>query len=55
MNARQHRGYLSQVRWRLARHGPKAPVVELRSLDQLRRAFNDDTGKPRLVFLFSPT
>ena len=52
---RQHRGYLSQVRWRLARHGQKAPVIELRSLDQLRRAFNDDTGTPRLVFLFSPT
>jgi hypothetical protein len=55
MSARQHRGYLSQARSRLARHGPKAEVVELRSLEQLRRAFNDDTGTPRLVFLFSPT
>jgi hypothetical protein len=55
MNARQHRGYLSQVRWRLARHGQKAPVVGLRSLAQLRGAFNDGTGTPRLVFLFSPT
>jgi hypothetical protein len=55
MSARQHRGYLSQVRSRLARHGPKAQVVELRSVERLRRAFNDDTGTPRLVFLFSPT
>jgi hypothetical protein len=55
MNARQHRGYLSEVRWRLARHGQKAQVVELRGLGQLRRTFNDGTGTPRLVFLFSPT
>lgn len=55
MNACRHRGYLSQVRSRLARHGQKAQVVELRSLEQLRRAFNDDVGAPRLVLLFSPT
>lgn len=55
MTPHQHRGYLSQVRWRLARHGPEAPVMELRSLDQIRGAFNDAIGVPRLVFLFSPT
>ncbi len=55
MSARQHRGYLSQARSRLARHGQQAQVVELRSAGQLRRAFNDDTGTPRLVFRFSPT
>lgn len=55
MNSRQHRGYLSQVRSRMARHGQQAQVVELRSVDQLRRAFNDAAGSPRLVLLFSPT
>lgn len=45
-HARQYRGYLSQARSRLARHGQQAQVVELRSVDQLRRAFNDDTGTP---------
>lgn len=56
MNARQRRGYLSQVRWRLAtRHGQQAQVIELRSVDQLRMAFNKHIGTPRLVLLLSPT
>jgi hypothetical protein len=33
----------------------KANVVELRSLDQLKEAFQRDQGKVRLVTLLSPT
>jgi hypothetical protein len=30
-------------------------VVDLTSVDQVRSAFMDDAGKPRLVLLLSPT
>lgn len=48
-------GYAGEFRARLAEQGPAAPVVDLHSVDQLRTAFNDDAGTPRLLVLFSPT
>jgi hypothetical protein len=33
----------------------QAPVVELRSIDQLRSIFNAHPGVPRLILLISPT
>lgn len=32
-----------------------AELVQLHSLDELRAAFNQDTGIPRVVLLLSPT
>ena len=32
-----------------------AKLHDLRSVDQLKDRFNDDTGVPRLVLLLSPT
>jgi hypothetical protein len=33
----------------------ESPLQDLRSLDELRQAFNRDAGKTRLVLLLSPT
>ncbi len=49
------RGYPAEVKARLSESGPSAPVVDLHGVDQLKAAFNADTGTPRLVLLFSPT
>ncbi len=49
------RGYPAELRARLGEQGPSAQVVDLRSVDQLRAAFNDDAGTARLLVLFSPT
>jgi hypothetical protein len=49
------RGYLPEFRERLAEQGSSAQVVDLHSIDQLKAAFNEDAGTPRLVLLFSPT
>ena len=38
-----------------ARSAPQSPHVSLTSIDQLRTAFNADTGKVRAIFLASPT
>ncbi len=34
---------------------PRSPLQDLRSLDELREAFNHDNGKIRLLLLLSPT
>ena len=34
---------------------PAATLVELRSLGELRTAFNSDRGKTRIILLVSPT
>jgi hypothetical protein len=49
------RGYPDEIRARLSESGPSAPVVDLHGVDQLKAAFNADTGTARLVLLFSPT
>ncbi len=49
------RGYPAELRTRLGESGPSAQVVDLRSIEQLRVAFNEDAGTPRLLVLFSPT
>ena len=36
-------------------HPSAQAMPQLRSIDQLRSAFNADTGVPRLVVLISPT
>ena len=35
--------------------GPATALVDLGDLDELKAAFNADTGAPRLVLLLSPT
>ncbi len=49
------RGYPAEFQARLGEQGPSARVVDLRSIDQLRVAFNEDAGTTRLLLLFSPT
>ena len=49
------RGYPAELQARLGESGPSAQVVDLRSVDQLKIAFNDDMGTARLLVLFSPT
>jgi hypothetical protein len=49
------RGYPAEFRARLGEQGPSAKVVDLHSVDQLKAAFNQDAGTPRLLLLFSPT
>ncbi len=39
----------------VTRGGRNAGVTELRNLDQLREAFQRDSGKVRLIALLSPT
>jgi len=34
---------------------PANALADMRSMDDLRVRFNDDTGSPRLVLLLSPT
>jgi len=37
------------------RSAPESPHARLSNLDQLRTAFNADSGKVRAIFLASPT
>jgi hypothetical protein len=34
---------------------PKAPLTDLRSVEDLRARFNQDKGKPRVILLLAPT
>ena len=34
---------------------PAAALTDLSSIDELKAAFNDASGQPRLILLFSPT
>lgn len=49
------RGYPAELQHRIGEPGSSAPVVDLHSIDQLKTAFNQDVGTPRLLLLFSPT
>ncbi len=49
------RGYPVEFRDRLGERGPSARVVDLHRIDELKAAFNQDAGTPRLLVLFSPT
>jgi hypothetical protein len=49
------RGYPTEFRARLGEQGPSARVVDLHGIGQLKAAFNQDAGTPRLLLLFSPT
>ena len=49
--------YVSEAvaRLRETNSGPSATLTDLSSVDQLKGAFNQDTGHPRLILLLSPT
>ena len=49
--------YFSEAvtRLRETNSGPRADLTNLRSIDQLKGAFNQDAGHPRLILLLSPT
>ena len=34
---------------------PATPLVDLKTVDELRERFNRDKGSPRLILLLSPT
>ena len=34
---------------------PATPLVDLKSVDELREKFNQDKGSPRIILLLSPT
>lgn len=40
---------------RFGEHGPAATLTDLNRIDQLRAAFNQADGTPRLILLLSPT
>jgi hypothetical protein len=49
--------YVSEAVSRLGetRSGPDAALTDLTRVGQLRSAFNNDSGHPRLILLLSPT
>jgi hypothetical protein len=47
--------YVHDAADRFVEHGPSATVTDLHGVEQLRSAFNDDAGVPRLILLLSPT
>lgn len=49
------RGYPAELRDRFGERASAAQVVDLHDIDQLKTAFNQDVGTPRLLVLFSPT
>ena len=41
--------------WASSQTGTPPALSDLQSVEELKRAFNRDAGKPRLVLLMSPT
>jgi hypothetical protein len=48
-------GYLGELAARVSDRGAEAQLADLRDVGQLRAAFEDSAGKPRLILLLSPT
>jgi hypothetical protein len=52
------RGYLAELADRAQEQAsgrPAATLTDISGIDQLKSAFNADSGEPRVILIFSPT